>query len=423
MCLNHTFENTLNYCSPGHGGWGLVRIAAIIPESHLLFICPSACFRHGALGAIQHGHKNQTSYLYITPEDIITGYDNIIVEGAKELLNLNKQIKVLFLFVSCIDDFIGTDIDSIAKELENKHPNVIVRACHMNPITTDTNKPPLVTTLQSMFSTIITDNYATEDAVNLCGNFTNISSKCELFDFLKDFNISVRQLGDYKTYNDFCEMGRSKYNLILRPEGKFSANYMDNHFKTTSKEYMITYDIDEIRENYIDFRKFLLKNHTNFENRYFNLDLWENETKILIQDTLNKVNKIPIIISSSAVIRPFNLAKALIKYEFNVKEIICQKIIPSDRDSYEYIYKNHEEIKISQALHHKNAIRLNTDKNTLAIGFEAAYLRESDYIVDLSGDEGMYGYYGIKRLMNMISKSLNKKASLKQMIQEYGAVI
>lgn len=423
MCINHCFEKTLQYSSPGHGGWGIIRVAALIPESHQMFICPSACFRHGALGAMQHGYKDRTSYLYITPADIVTGYDNLIIEGAEELLEKDKTIKVLFLFVPCMDDFLGTDIDAIAKEIEAMHPEIIVRACHMNPIAAETKKPPLVTTMHSMFSTIVTENCASEDAVNLCGSFASIPKECELFDFLGDYGISVRQLGDYKTYDEFCEMGRSKYNLIMRPAGKFAAEYMDQHYGTSSVRYMITYDIDEIHKNYEEWGKMLSENHSKCENVMFDLEGVERETKAAIERAVKKLNGLPISVASSAVLRPCTLARALIKYGFTVKEVLVQELLPVDKEAYQYICENHPEVQISQPRHHKSAVRNNKDTNMVAIGFEGAYLRQSDYVVDLSGDEGMYGYYGVRRLMEMLEKSIEQKADLRKMIEEYGAVV
>ena len=32
-CLN-CFENMLSYTAPSHGDWGIVRIAALVPETH-----------------------------------------------------------------------------------------------------------------------------------------------------------------------------------------------------------------------------------------------------------------------------------------------------------------------------------------------------------------------------------------------------
>ncbi len=423
MCVNSCFEKTLQYSSPGHGGWGIIRIAALIPESHQMFICPSACFRHGALGAIQHGYKDRTSYLYITPADIVTGYDEVILEGTRELLEKDKTIKVLFLFVPCMDDFIGTDIDSIAKAVEAEYPNTIVRVGHMNPIAADTTRPPLVTTMQAMYSTIVTKDYATENAVNLFGSFARIEETCELFDFLGDYGIQVRQMANYTKYEEFCEQGRSKYNLIMRPAGKFAAEYMDKNFGTISASYMISYDVDEIRRNYTEWNTFLSSRHEKCTEATFHLEKIEAETKMVIETTKKLLNGIPIIVSDSAVLCPFSLAVALIKYGFVVKEIIAQEVLPVDKEAYQFICTTYPEITITQPRHHKSAVRKNEDTYALAIGFEGAYLRQSDYVVDLSGDEGMYGYYGVKRLMQMMEQAIVKKADLRKMIEEYGAVV
>lgn len=424
MCTDHCFEKTLQYSSPGHGGWGIIRIAALIPESHLLFICPSACFRHGALGAVQHGYKNRTSYLYITPADIVVGYDNIIMEGANELLEKDSSIKVLFLFVPCLDDFIGTDIESIAHQVQEEHPGIVVRACHMNPIAAETEKPPLVTTMHSMFSTIVTENCATEDAVNLCGSFEPIGKQCELHNFLGDYGITLRQLDDYqeKSYQDFCEMGRSKYNLVIRPAGKFAAEYMDSHYGTSSVNYMVTYDLEELRTNYTEWEKQLSATHQRI-GQAFDLETEEKAARAAVSHAVKKLNGLPISISDSAVLRPFALAKALVGYGFQVKEVIAQEVLPFEQEAYEFICQNYPEIGITQPRHHKSAVRNNPERHGVAIGFEGAYLRQSDYVVDLSGDEGMYGYYGVCRLMEMLENAISQKANLKKMIEEYGAVV
>ena len=459
MCSDHCFEKTLHYTSPGHGGWGIIRVAALIPESHLLFICPSACFRHGALGAVQHGYKDRTSYLAITPSDIVVGYDNLIREAADELLEREKAIRVLFLFVPCLDDFIGTDIEAIAKEVQERHPGIVVRACHMNPIAAETKQPPLVTVMRSMFSSIETEHPAAEDAVNLMGSFAPIAEECELFDFFGGYGISVRQLADYKTYEQFCEMGRSKYNLILKPGGQLAAEYMDRQFGTESFTGMLTYDMEEIRRNYEVWSRMLEEkrsegnniganavslenskenNHGAFDERdelenvrskdaavlrKLDLDLEETKTRKAIRNAVEKLAGIPISISDSAVLRPFSLAKALTGYGFHVKEIIAQDALPVDREAYEYICAHHPEIAIVQPRHHRSAVRHNEDTHMVCIGFEGAYLRQSDYVVDLSGDEGMFGYYGVRRLMEMLEKSIEEKADLKKMIEEYGAEV
>ena len=92
MSCSCKFGETLRYVSPGHGGWGLVRIGALIPESYLLFVSPFACGRHGALGGVLNGIKDKASFLYIDEADIVSGgYEDLIPEAVEELLDFLEK--------------------------------------------------------------------------------------------------------------------------------------------------------------------------------------------------------------------------------------------------------------------------------------------------------------------------------------------
>lgn len=426
MCVDHCFEKTLYYTSPGHGGWGIIRIAALVPQSHLMFICPSACFRHGALGAIQHGYKDRTSYLYIMPSDVVTGYDEIIMEGAKELLDGDEGIRVLFLFVACVDDFIGTDMDAVAKRVERQHPGVIVRACHMNPVAAETAKPPLVTCYQKMFSAIPAENRAAEKAVNLLGSFAPVDRECELFGFLDSCGgYQVRQLADYESFDAFCGMGRSLYNLVLMPGANFTAQFMDDTYGTRSLVSLISYDMEEIAEGYHKLALLLAGDEAGAKRlaAQFDFETVRQETIRSIRKAQETLGGMPVVVSDSAVLRPFSLARALLSYGFWVEEVIAQEVVGADRPAYEALCKEYPQLRITQPQHHRSAILQKGDTRMVGIGFEGAYLRQCDYVADLSGDEGMYGYYGVRRLMRMLERAVEQKADLKYMIEEYGAVV
>ena len=85
--MNGAFEDTLHYTSPAHGGWGMVRIGMLVPESVQLFVCPFACGRHGAIGAMRQGFKDRLAYLYVDQNDIVRGYDDQIPGAVEELLD------------------------------------------------------------------------------------------------------------------------------------------------------------------------------------------------------------------------------------------------------------------------------------------------------------------------------------------------
>ncbi|MFR3322121.1 MAG: hypothetical protein ACLTSZ_14555 [Lachnospiraceae bacterium] len=91
----------------------------MIPESYELFISPAACGRHGALGAVQHGIKDRLSYYFVDEKislRVRCGGDDGGGETAWCLVPRGKKPRVLILFVTCIDDLIGTDNDAVAWE-------------------------------------------------------------------------------------------------------------------------------------------------------------------------------------------------------------------------------------------------------------------------------------------------------------------
>ena len=71
---------------------------------------------------MKQGLKDRLFYLYVSQSDIVDGYDPLIPEAVKNVLEaLKKQPKVFFIFVSCLDDLIGTDHEALLEELGNSY--------------------------------------------------------------------------------------------------------------------------------------------------------------------------------------------------------------------------------------------------------------------------------------------------------------
>ena len=147
------FENTLHYSSPANGGRGIVRTGMLIPESVELFVCPFACGRHGSISAVKQDLKHRLSYLYVNQADIINGYDELIIPAVEELLEtLPQRPKVVLIFVSCLDDLIGTDHEALQEKLAQCFPDVKFRSCHMNPISKGSKTPPAISIQNNIYS-------------------------------------------------------------------------------------------------------------------------------------------------------------------------------------------------------------------------------------------------------------------------------
>ncbi len=411
------FDGNLCYCSPAHGGWGIIRVAALIPESYLLFVCPAACFRHGALGAIQHGYKDRISYLYVNQADIVDGYDQLIEDGIDELLTRTKKnIKLLFVYVSCLDDFIGTDLDAVLIKAGKKHPDVVFRPGHMNPIATSTKMPPAITTYDSMLKALPTPDSLDEN-VTLYGNFVAIPETNELIRILKDQGKTVRQIANTKSFEEYCELSKSRYGIIMKPLAKHGLANLEKRTGAIHSTMFSSYDLDVVKENYKLLEEMLGTSLLE------EMKMDEIRAKNAIEKAKEAVKDYPVFVSDSATVFPCQLAVALLKYGFNVKRVYAEDLVNPDQNAIKILQDNYPEVEIIQADHPRMNARIKNETYGLSIGEEAAYLSNSRFVADISADEGMSGFEGITMLMNTIVEAMKEKADIKKLIEEYGGIV
>ena len=115
-----------------------------IPESHTLYLCPAACGRRQGLRALRNGVADDVSFLQFSEQDFISGtYESASVEAVAELLDLLPQNpQVIFLYVNCIDDFLGTDGTYLVRRLEESFPTIHFLLSRINPIAADVGTGP-----------------------------------------------------------------------------------------------------------------------------------------------------------------------------------------------------------------------------------------------------------------------------------------
>ena len=223
------FQESLHYSSPAHGGWGVVRTAMLVPDSYQLFVCPFACGRHGAIGACCQGLKHRLSYLYLSEEDIVSGsYEEQLLEATGKLFSiLEKKPKVLMIFVSCLDDLLGTDHEPIVETLSQLYPEVKFTFCHMNPLSLDSKLPPAINVQKKMYG-LLDPVDEKEPAVNLIGNLVDIHPDSDLFTVLREMGWKkVNHISHFEQYDEYQQMAKGSYNLALTPVGKVPCQEME----------------------------------------------------------------------------------------------------------------------------------------------------------------------------------------------------
>ncbi len=419
-CCCSRYADTLHYSSPAHGGWGVVRIGMLVPESYQLFVCPFACGRHGAIGALTQGLKDRLSYLYVDQSDIIDGYDALILEYVPRLLSsLRKQPRVLFIFVSCLDDLIGTDHEALLERLREEHPGIDFEFCHMNPITMDTNSPPPVTIQRKMYGLLKT-SIAQEErlpVVNCIGNLDPVAADSELYEVLANAGMSLAHISVCEDYDAFQLMARSRLNLVVAPPGVYASREMERCLGIPYLFSPVSYRLDEIGHQYEAIAKSIPQIAIS------NMETYKTPALEAIERTLRVIGDLSVVIDASAVCRPFGLARALLEYGFNVRRIMAQKCIPSDQEDERWILERYPRMEVLQPLHHDMVKGDKRLEESLSVGVEGAYFSGSRYPVDMANDEGMFGYGGVVRLMNRIRDAVERPVELQSLINTYGLVV
>lgn len=420
-CQENVFNRSLFYSSPAHGGWGVLKAAQLLPESYHLFISPAGCGRHGALGACLDGRKNRVSYLFLKEEDIVSGgYEDTLIEAVQKLLThlekCGRTPKVLGIFVSCIDDLLGTDHDALLAELSELYPNMRFRFNHMNPTSTDTSVPPAVNVQNKNYSMLDVTNEK-DKGVNIIGNFAPIRPNSELFTMLREMGASdVRHISDYDTFAGYQDMAKSCLNLVVAPSGKYSAINMEKKHKMPYELVFTTFKLDEIKKNYETLAKF-------FGVQCPDVTAYEEACKKALKETREHLKDMPIVISGESIIRPFDFAKTLLEAGINVACIHEQLLLPSDKENFEWVRKNHPEVMILQPQSPKASLREQYFEKCLAIGYSAAYQSNTNYVVDIDGQHGLYGYQGLLDLLEMIRNAADEEIDLKKVLDEAVLVV
>ncbi|MCR4626260.1 MAG: nitrogenase component 1 [Treponema sp.] len=418
QCCNANFDKCLHYVSPGHGGWGVIRVACLVPESRLLFVSPFACGRHGALGGALAGVKDRISYVFIDESDIVSGgYEDLILNSMEELFNvLEKRPKVMFYFTSCLDDLLGTDHASICKKLSEKYPDVQFRDCHMNPFQMDSSIPPAIGLQLNIYSLLPEGRTKNPRQINLLGNNEKFGENCELFRYAQKSGVTIKHISDFSTFEGFQSMAESGLNIVITPPAKKAAAKLEERLGTPFLTRFVTYDIDEISDFYVQLFKTL-----GLEMVDMNADV--KRAREAFYEAKKIIGNYPIVIDYQAIKAPFSLARVLLQNGFNVQMVCADQVFEFDRANYEWLCENYPNLEVINSLHPDMVKFEHRCKECLCIGFDAGYLTGSIHVVDFLDDAGNFGFDGIVRLCSKMIEAFNTKADVNQMINDAGLII
>lgn len=409
---------SLHYVSAAHGGWGVVRIAALVPESHQLFVCPSACGRHGALGGAVNGIKDRISYLFITEADIVSGdFERMIIDSVGQLFAaLEKVPKVLFIFTSCLDDLLGTDHEPILAELSDTYPEVQFRHCTMNPISLDTPYPPGITINMNMFS-LLEKREKKHRMVNVIGSNVAFDSSGDLKQLLGEKGFRVSHISDYHTFSEFQEMAEARLNIVTSPIALKAAEAMEKKLGIPFIRAYVNYNPEDISAFYAELSERLGEDFSSPSEKF------RARAEESIRGAQAVIGDYPIAVDYQAVLKPYSLALMLVRHGFNVGMIASDSVAAHEKPNLEALGELVPDLIIENPMS-PEAVRFpHEGEKYLCIGFDCGYMTGSEKVVNIMEDEGLYGFDGICRLMDMLVEAFRGKADVRHMIKEAGLII
>ena len=393
--LIYSSPATLAFNSPGAEGFGVKRAGLAIPGSVMLVVAPGCCGRNTSLISDMPAYRDRFFYLNMDETDIVTGRHLRKIPQAVEqvVASLGTRPSVVMICITCVDALLGTDMERVCRKAEER-VGLPVRPCYMYALTREGRRPPMVHVRQSLYS-LLEPLPKRPAAVNLMGFFAPLADDCELYRYLQSLGVRVvREVSRCASYDDFLQMAEANFNLVLHPEARFAAADLQERLQIPSIELTRLYQIDRIRSQYRALGQVLgtsfddEADYTAAEAAVGALRAARPGASFAIGECLNG--------------DPFELAVALVRYGFVVREVFgtltgesfvflrrLAELSPDTR-----VYSNMEPTMI-----HYAAADCPVD---IALGKDAAWYHAEAVRLDWNSDVQPYGYAGVRALFEAL---------------------
>ena len=125
------FQSGLEFNSPVHGNWNIVHTGMLVPEARQIYVCADNCMRGVVLTAAEMNAADRFSFVIVEEKDLLGGnLEDVTIEGVTDILNrLDEKPKAVLLFTVCLHHFLGSDLDRIYGELEERFPEIFFMRC------------------------------------------------------------------------------------------------------------------------------------------------------------------------------------------------------------------------------------------------------------------------------------------------------
>ena len=416
MSYSYNADTGLIYSSPARGVWNIVHIGTLVPESHQIFVCPTSCLRGVVLTTAEMGAMDRMSTITVGEDNIVEGdMEEELHNGTKKILAaLPERPRMVMIFTSCVHHFLAVNYQRIYKLLREEYPDIDFVDCYMDPIMR--RKSPPVPTLRRQIYRVIRKAEPDPGYVNFIANEHPMTKDCDLYTHLVRHGMKVTDLTRCRTYDEFLETGKGSVNFSFHKAAVPAGRDMELRLHQKHIPMRPSYVYDEIDED----MKTACEAAGIPSPAEEEISLDRKMTEEAVGKTAELLKGTPVSVDFTAVDQPLGLCVYLLEHGFEVESVYVD-VFTEDASVFEKLQKMKPDLKVySSVSPNMRLAERGHEGKIVAVGQTAAYFNDTDYFVNMTENEGMYGYAGIRHLMELITDAYQHPKNMRELIQIKG---
>ena len=416
MTYAYNADIGLSYSSPARGVWNIVHIGTLVPQSHQIFVCPTSCLRGVVLTTAELGAMDRMSTITVGEDNILEGdMEEALYSGVVKILSrLPERPRMVMVFTSCIHHFLAVNYQRVYRILRKEYPDIDFIDCYMDPIMRRTAPPD--PTLRRQITRVIRPLPKDAKSVNIIGNEFRTGEHSDLYMHLVSSGMTVRDITRCDTYDEYLQMGCSAANITFHKPAAKAGKDLEVRLGQTWLPVRTTYDYDVIDADMKRVCETLgipaPAEETVQEERRRTEELAE-EVRTLLGDT-------PVSVDYTAVDEPLMFTLWLHEHGFRVESCFIENFT-EDRAVFDALQKKLPDLRVYSSLNwNMRTVDRGHEGVITAVGQKAAYFNDTNHFVDVVESGDMYGYRGIRRMLELIREAYLEEKDMRTLVQIKG---
>lgn len=414
------FPWRLEYNCPVHENWNIVHTGMLVPETHQIYVCPVNCLRGVIMTADEMDAAGRISSVMPTERETVDGrLEKVTIEGVTDIINrLDRRPRAVELFLVCMHHLMGADERYIYRTLEERFPDIDFMRCWMDPIMQKISLTPEQKQRKSMMGVI---PKLPEDvhSVSILGDDLRLHASSDISRVLAACGITVKQVQDCDTYDDYLDMGGSFLYLTRSALSVYGLNAL-----AEKNERRRIYLPPAAMDSQIGAGLRALLSET--EGQQFDLPGFlskeKEETREAFQRAREIIKDTEIWMDYLAFPRPLSFARRLLDEGFRVTRVCMDAAAPEEKEDFLWLQKHAPDLEIQSTSHVRVRVRKNIapHEEVLALGPKAAFFAGTTRFVNWIENDGGWGYDGLRKLASDMVDAYRRPKDTRDLVRRKG---